>query len=62
MTRCPDCHGQGWTEYQGCAIEPGCCGQPLGNGECCGNAIAVQVPAMEQQPCQLCEATGEVDE
>lgn len=43
---CPDCKGYG--SYG----EAGCCGYPLSSGECCGNAIEIQVQ------CKSCGGTG----
>lgn len=49
---CPICSGRGW--YEG--VESGCCQRPTPSGECCGQAIAVQV----QEQCSACGGSGKV--
>jgi len=60
LAQCPHCNGSGTIEVNGFSIVPGCCGEPLGNGECCGNAIPIQEPIQELQPCQWCEERNEL--
>ena len=58
VAKCPDpsCDGNGVTTVLVEGTEVGCCGQPLGNGECCGNAVPVPTQEQEQAPCQWCYA------
>ena len=56
VARCPNCEGKGYTI--GYDIEAVCCGEPLGTGECCGNAIPEQVQVPEQ--CQWCAEKDEL--
>ena len=50
VAKCPNCDGSG-AIMQG-HIDSTCCGEPLGTGECCGNAIPDMVWEAEQ--CQGC--------
>lgn len=60
--RCPDpsCNGFGTVEGEYMGTAAGCCGNPLENGECCGNAIAVPVQEQSFEPCQWCHERAEV--
>lgn len=56
VASCPDpnCDGEGASAQQVTEQEPRCCGHFLGSGECCGEAIAAPVAALEQVQCQWC--------
>ena len=54
VAKCPACDGSGTISTPGYDIEPGCCGDLRPNGECCGNAVPVEVQTMELEQCQWC--------
>ena len=54
MSDCKTCGGCGEVEFVYEGITPGCCGQFLPTGECCGNAIPVQTQEVGVQPCPEC--------
>lgn len=51
---CDECNGEGY--IIGLGWDSGCCGNPLRNGECCGNAIMIEV--QQQCGCEKCKGTG----
>jgi len=54
MSDCKGCNGQGWFEIN--VTVPGCCGNVLETGECCGQAVATH--SLEQVQCPTCEGSG----
>ena len=58
--KCPQCDGSGTLQIEVYRTEAGCCGDVLSTGECCGNAIPIQVPDFEIEQCQWCYECGEL--
>lgn len=56
IAKCPNCDGSGGIATSDIGF--GCCGEPLGNGECCGNAIPEMIAGFEQ--CQWCAEKDEL--
>lgn len=54
-TDCPNCGGIGYTVGMAMTgVTAGCCGNPLPDGECCGNAVPIPAPEPVQEQCQWC--------
>lgn len=60
VAQCPQCDGSGTLIYSGYGTEAGCCGNTLSNGECCGNAIPIEVQTQEVMQCQWCAEREEL--
>lgn len=60
VAQCPTCDGSGTYTFSITEITHGCCGQPLPNGECCGNAIPVEIPSEELVQCEWCAEREEL--
>lgn len=56
MAECIDCDGRGANPVP--IVVPGCCGQPLEDGQCCGNPMPVQDVTWEA--CATCEGLGRI--
>jgi hypothetical protein len=54
VAKCPNCDGSGAIARETVIAVPGCCGRPLGSGECCGDPIPVPELSMELEQCQWC--------
>ncbi len=60
VAQCPNCDGSGTIVNTIEGYETGCCGNPHGNGECCGDPIPIETQTPELQQCQWCYEVGEL--
>lgn len=60
IANCPNCDGSGAVSVESWDWGHGCCGDILANGECCGNAIPIQVDSQEIEQCQWCAEREEL--